>query len=44
MKGIMGVANIIPSVMSVIPNPISVFTNKPQLANTSEEKEHLNIE
>lgn len=36
MKGIMGVANIIPSVMSVIPNPISVFTTRQQIASTAE--------
>ena len=35
MKGIMGVAHIIPSVMSVIPNTISVFTSRPQLASTA---------
>lgn len=44
MKGIMGVANIIPSVMSVLPNPISVFTSRQQLAGPAEERESLDLE
>jgi len=28
MKGVKGMMNIIPSMMSVIPNPINIFTTK----------------